>query len=284
LYTGGQSRLQGRAASFCLERSGYNEGGLNDQGLVFFLPNMTFLQPPGLVHKMIANTWQAIAAEVALVGQGCGSAFPFRGPDFGGSPYREPKGAVVSAQVSADGSAKSIRFVNRGDTPIALTVVDIDNTQMAGGGGAWNVSTITGAPNATNTPSDPQAIAPTTTRPLRAGEAFVAPPNSFTVFTLSTSRLKTDEHAMLKANQRAERQPPQRPHILFALIDDYGWSDAGWHRDPDYLDIQVCLSLPSSNLPVALAFSSSDHSMSSADARHGLAGRDGNRARSPLHV
>eukprot|EP01048_Picozoa_sp_COSAG05_P012409 COSAG05_NODE_1238_length_5430_cov_48.807728_1_plen_151_part_00 len=32
---------------------------------------------------------------------------------------------------------------------------------------------------------------------------------------------------------------PQRPHILFALIDDYGWSDAGWHREPDYLDIQT---------------------------------------------
>ena len=26
-------RLLGRAASFCFERSGYNEGGLNDQGM-----------------------------------------------------------------------------------------------------------------------------------------------------------------------------------------------------------------------------------------------------------
>jgi hypothetical protein len=35
-------RLKGRAASFCMERSGYQEAGLNDQGLVFFLPNMTW--------------------------------------------------------------------------------------------------------------------------------------------------------------------------------------------------------------------------------------------------
>eukprot|EP01044_Picomonas_judraskeda_P008898 COSAG03_NODE_1049_length_4950_cov_49.608534_2_plen_611_part_00 len=33
----GNLRLKGRAASFCMERSGYQEGGLNDQGLVFFL-------------------------------------------------------------------------------------------------------------------------------------------------------------------------------------------------------------------------------------------------------
>merc|ERR1719203_1804438 len=54
-------RLLGRTGSFCMERSGYNEGGLNDQGLIFFLPNMTWLQPAGHVHAMIANTWQPIA-------------------------------------------------------------------------------------------------------------------------------------------------------------------------------------------------------------------------------
>ena len=29
-----QSRIWGRAASFCMERAGYNEGGANDQGQV----------------------------------------------------------------------------------------------------------------------------------------------------------------------------------------------------------------------------------------------------------
>lgn len=188
VYTGGQSRLQGRAASFCLERSGYNEGGLNDQGLIFFLPNGTFIQPPGLVHKMIADTWQPIAADVSLVGPGCASAFPATGPDDAtrattgvNATSVEPVGAVVSAQVSADGSARSVRFVNRGDTAIALTLESGGVDEAVGR--SWLVSTITGVPNATNTPSEPHAVKPTETRPLETGEAFLAPPNSFTVFT-----------------------------------------------------------------------------------------------------
>lgn len=36
----GNPRLKGRGASFCMERSGYQEAGLNDQGLIFFLPNV----------------------------------------------------------------------------------------------------------------------------------------------------------------------------------------------------------------------------------------------------
>ena len=36
--------LLGRTASFCVERSGYNEGAANDQGITFFLPNMTWMQ------------------------------------------------------------------------------------------------------------------------------------------------------------------------------------------------------------------------------------------------
>lgn len=46
----GAGRLKARAGSFCMERSGYNEGGLNDQGISFFLPNMTwFVHTPARV-------------------------------------------------------------------------------------------------------------------------------------------------------------------------------------------------------------------------------------------
>lgn len=31
--------LRGRAGSFCMERSGYNSGFANDQGMIFYLPN-----------------------------------------------------------------------------------------------------------------------------------------------------------------------------------------------------------------------------------------------------
>ena len=42
------SRLKFRAASFCTERSGHYD--MCDQGISFFLPNMTWLQPPGHVQ------------------------------------------------------------------------------------------------------------------------------------------------------------------------------------------------------------------------------------------
>jgi hypothetical protein len=40
-----------------------------DQGLVFFLPNMTWLQPPAYVHQMISNTWFPQAVSVLQNGQ-----------------------------------------------------------------------------------------------------------------------------------------------------------------------------------------------------------------------
>lgn len=61
------SRIKARTASFCTERSGYNEGGANDQGIAFYLPNMTWIQPPGYVHAMIHDSWlpKAVKANVS---------------------------------------------------------------------------------------------------------------------------------------------------------------------------------------------------------------------------
>lgn len=35
-----------------------------DQGLSFFLPNMTFLQPPGVVHSLMSSVWSKNALAV----------------------------------------------------------------------------------------------------------------------------------------------------------------------------------------------------------------------------
>jgi hypothetical protein len=51
-----QARLVARTASFCTERSGHFDGF--DQGLTFFLPNATWLQPPGYSHAMIADSFK----------------------------------------------------------------------------------------------------------------------------------------------------------------------------------------------------------------------------------
>ena len=29
------------------------------------------------------------------------------------------------------------------------------------------------------------------------------------------------------------------PHILFLLIDDFGWADAGWHRPANYSEVKT---------------------------------------------
>jgi hypothetical protein len=64
------SRLKFRTASFCNERSGHFDAF--DQGISFFLPNMTWLQPPGYVHKMFADTWQPNALNVTVTPAGGG--------------------------------------------------------------------------------------------------------------------------------------------------------------------------------------------------------------------
>jgi hypothetical protein len=95
-----QERLWGRAASFCSERSGHFDGF--DQGISFFLPNMTWLQPPGYVHQMIKKTWQPNAYAVEL------------------SPTTSP--LVASAQVSDDGLTMRIQVVNPTYDPANFTV------------------------------------------------------------------------------------------------------------------------------------------------------------------
>jgi hypothetical protein len=55
-------RLLGRSTSFCTERSGHFEHAPWDQGHVYTLPNMTWLQPGAYVHVMISQTFVPRAA------------------------------------------------------------------------------------------------------------------------------------------------------------------------------------------------------------------------------
>ena len=106
----GNPALQGRAASFCMERSGYNEGFANDQGLSFFLPNMTWLQPPGYVHAMIHESWQPLAVNFSL-SPGCAAS------------GLNVSAGDISAAANADGSAASVRIVNQGAEALQIAVV-----------------------------------------------------------------------------------------------------------------------------------------------------------------
>lgn len=53
-----------------MERSGYQEGAANDQGLVFFLPNMTWGQPAFYVRKLYAETWQPFGLNTSATSGG----------------------------------------------------------------------------------------------------------------------------------------------------------------------------------------------------------------------
>ncbi len=109
-----QRRVLARTASFCMERSGHFDAF--DQGLAFFLPNASWLQPPGHVHAMIAASWLPNGLNVTLGGvnatRGGANAAP------GGADARRGSPFSVSAQRSDDGSRLAVRFVSAIDRPI----------------------------------------------------------------------------------------------------------------------------------------------------------------------
>jgi len=150
-------RLKGRAGSFCMERSGYNEAGLNDQGISFFLPNMTWLQPPGYVHAMISDTWQPLNVNYSATPL-CGSS----------------KNGMISAQVSEDGMTVVVRFVNYASVAMNITI-------DAGRSATVRVSTMAFPDlKAANTPAEPMKVSPTSLPPSN-GPVEVAG-YSYTIF------------------------------------------------------------------------------------------------------
>ena len=104
-----QSRLLVRTASFCTERSGHFDEF--DQGICFYLPNQTWLQPPAHVHAMVAASKRPLARNVTIKAASKDDPLASRGG--GGS------GFSVSAQSSADGTTSHVvRFVNPFASPI----------------------------------------------------------------------------------------------------------------------------------------------------------------------
>lgn len=158
------ARLYARTASFCAERSGYNEGGLNDQGMSFFPPNMTWLQPPGHVHAMVARSWLPLAVNVTVAPH-C----PF---------YLDP--GMFSAQAAAGGARAVLRLAWKHATPFNVTVgiAGVPNATLP-----LRVTTIGGV-NTThaNTPADPFGIAPRSLAGAMTGAMVEVEPASYTVF------------------------------------------------------------------------------------------------------
>eukprot|EP00928_Gymnodinium_smaydae_P075106 TRINITY_DN58111_c0_g1_i1.p1 TRINITY_DN58111_c0_g1~~TRINITY_DN58111_c0_g1_i1.p1 ORF type:complete len:673 (+),score=94.79 TRINITY_DN58111_c0_g1_i1:51-2069(+) len=165
-------RLRGRTASFCMERSGYNEGGLNDQGLIFFLPNMTWLQPPGHVHAMVAETWEPIARNASLSGS-CGA-------------LAAPGG--ISAQASVDGDSIAIRIVNTEAEPRRVLfdfLKDLKPSSLT-----WRTITSSRLSDA-NTPAEPLRVSPSSLRDATGDLSATLPGQSFSVFVARMPNRRT---------------------------------------------------------------------------------------------
>merc|ERR1712160_208664 len=156
-------RLHFRTASFCTERSGHFDAF--DQGISFFLPNMTWLQPPGYVHKMIADTWASkglnvsVSTEVPATGKG-------------------PQSPSASAQLSDDGKTVYVRVAVDTATTVVL---QFNGKPLSGVVKRTTISALN--KDAANSPGDPTFISPVaSTVDLQNDGSVAVPSNSFTVF------------------------------------------------------------------------------------------------------
>jgi len=149
-------RLHVRTASFCTERAGHFDGW--DQGISFFLPNMTWLQPPGYVHQMIARTWLPRAVSATAT---AGSVSAQRG-----------EGALAASVV--------MRYVNSGGAPIEVTIV-VKGVPIGPTATVWQLNASD--PSLDNTPGEPHRISPNKFlwSGVTNGSKMVVPPYSFTV-------------------------------------------------------------------------------------------------------
>jgi hypothetical protein len=169
------SRLRARTASFCTQRSGQMRDQW-DQGLSFFLPNMTWLQPPGVVHQMISATWLPNALAVTTQG----------GDQRGG--------ISAAAQISNDGKTVNVLLANNdwGAIPGNVTVA-LSGFTPAPAFDFWLMAEPgEGAVNATtgNTPANPTYISAVKTAgawPSSGPLQLHIPPLSFAILVLTSA-------------------------------------------------------------------------------------------------
>eukprot|EP00117_Sycon_ciliatum_P036358 scpid35682/ scgid27380/ len=172
-FTAGIAQLHARAASFCFERSGYQEGGLNDQGISFFLPNMTWLQPPGYVHALISSAWQPNAA-VSMV-TGCESV------RCGLMPC-----VMSHVQVSSDKTNATVYLLNMTPDVISANITFTRDWQPSTNTlHGWTISSNN--LQQANTPAEPAAVSP---QPVVMDTTQVQkiPAQSFTIVTTTVKQ------------------------------------------------------------------------------------------------
>ena len=170
-----------------MERSGYQETGLNDQGIIFFLPNMTWGQPPFYARKMIHDTWQPQAVAVTADASDAAPSGPeqqrraTRGHPMW--PDVAPSGRF-SAQKSVDGKTLVVRYVNNG--PAQSLAIAVKGMTPAATAKVWTMQNddLT----AVNTPAEPTKVVPTMATVPTAGLSKLAvKAQSFVIVELTSA-------------------------------------------------------------------------------------------------
>ena len=138
-------RIYARTASFCTGSS--NNFDSWDQGISFFLPNMTWLQPPGYVHQMISQTW----GEQTLLLSWATPAFPLV------AQMQGSKTLVLRAANPAAGKQSFIVTLQGGAAAGPLVQV-------------WSLGGSGYSAESDNTPGNPAFVSPVqSTLPIVAG-------------------------------------------------------------------------------------------------------------------
>jgi len=171
-------RLHMRTASFCFEHAPpHRDDDGFTQGLITFLPNATFLQPPGYVHSMIASSWQPLGLNVSWSADGGG------GTDRRGSRWNATYSA--SAARSANGRTVVIRLLSHATTPTTVSFTLLGRRRAMKSTAATYVATTLAAPalDAINTAAEPLGVAPREHPPASLEEPFTLPARSFAIVT-----------------------------------------------------------------------------------------------------
>lgn len=191
-------KLLGRTGSFCNERSGYQEGRANDQGITFFLPNMTWMQPPAYVYAMNAAAAQPLAIKKTTTGSMCNLGLLLDAQAGDPSELGE-----VSAQVSEDRSRLVVRVVNALPVPKNFTL-SVHNMDIV----SAQVTTISGWPSGeesmvgvglprpdprmagANTPAQPKRFAPKPPQSIDPSATLQLDPYSYSVVEIKLEDAK----------------------------------------------------------------------------------------------
>jgi alpha-L-arabinofuranosidase len=157
------NRIYARTASFCTGTGSHYDTW--DQGISFFLPNMTWFQPPGYVHIMISNTW----ADVTLQSSATAGNLPF------------------AAQMVSNSKNLVFRAVNSAASSQDI-IITLGSGSLAGP--TYTLWTLSGPDNqAVNTPGNPTAISPVQQQvPITNGATMInatLPPYTFAIMELT---------------------------------------------------------------------------------------------------